>query len=73
MDKVYVFRITCNLLLKGSKFIRQTLSVLLRIAESSVDGRPIVITCGTNQQVNTKLKVTLGIEKEHVSFYCDRF
>ena len=53
--------------------MRQTLSVLLRIAESSVDGRPIVITCGTNQQVNTKFKVTLGIEKEHVSFYCDRF
>ena len=39
------------LLLVGSKVIGRTVSVLLRIARSSVDGRQVFTTYDTDQQV----------------------
>ena len=37
--------------LKGPKVVRRSAPVLVRFARSSVDGRPIRTTCGTDQQV----------------------
>ena len=48
---LYVVRITIDPFSLRIKVIRRTLSVLLRIARSSVDGRPIRTTCDTDQQV----------------------